>query len=213
MSFDLDDTLVSESAYIISRWEEALLGLGADFQNLSSIIEPTVKKHGHKSQAILDIAMIQVGTDLELKPILLKAYRESIGKDGVIPGGIAALETLRNAGFRVGILTNGPQNAYMGRIRRTPLLDLIDFAYFGDHAQKPNPRAFFQCIEGEGILPSQLVHVGDDAYCDDFGARLVGATSVLIREFNEEDRVLRGQNNRLRFDSLDDFVVWMRGML
>lgn len=48
-------------------------------------------------------------------------------------------------------------------------------------AYKPDPRAFDALCKAAGVEPHQVLYVGDSAYDDAHGAKLVGMQTVLIR--------------------------------
>jgi 2-haloalkanoic acid dehalogenase type II len=50
-------------------------------------------------------------------------------------------------------------------------------------AYKPDPRAFNALCKATGVAPQEVLYVGDSAYDDAHGAKLVGMQTVLIRRY------------------------------
>ena len=47
-------------------------------------------------------------------------------------------------------------------------------------ASKPHPRIFAPALHAAGVSPAQCLHIGDDARCDEAGARAAGMHAALI---------------------------------
>jgi HAD superfamily hydrolase (TIGR01549 family) len=96
---------------------------------------------------------------------------------------LPALETLRQWGYRLGMISNAADDANVQR-----LVDQYELrGYFdviltsaGQGIRKPNPRIFHAALETWGALPSQAVMVGDTLGADILGARNAGIFSVWV---------------------------------
>ncbi len=77
--------------------------------------------------------------------------------------------------YRLGALTNG--NADLQRIGVNQLFDSALYATL-ELPAKPAPDMFLQACEELGVAPASLLHVGDNAYTDIEGARLVGCKTA-----------------------------------
>jgi HAD superfamily hydrolase (TIGR01509 family) len=101
-----------------------------------------------------------------------------------VPGALEALAALREAGVRLGLVSN---NTYHAPIARTlerlgmrPHFDvLVSSSAFG--FRKPDPRIFRAASDYLGVDPRDCVHVGDLPLVDVAGARAAGMKSVLAR--------------------------------
>ena len=92
-----------------------------------------------------------------------------------------ALETLRGAGVRLGVVSN-----WDSRLPR--LLEILDLAgYFEtlgvsqvEGVEKPDPTLFRRVLERLGTVPDEALHVGDVLEVDVAGATAAGVDAVLI---------------------------------
>jgi REG-2-like HAD superfamily hydrolase len=115
------------------------------------------------------------------------------------PGALPALQKLRAAGVRLAVVSN-----FDTRLR--PILSALGVDHMFDQvvvsaevgAEKPNPVIFEAALQGLGLRPGDVVHVGDDRRNDIWGARDAGITAWLwgvdVHSFDEvAKRVLLGQ--------------------
>ena len=99
----------------------------------------------------------------------------------IIDGTAEALETLRNRGLTLGVVSNAD-----GRVARfiehAGLLDHVDFVIDSGAVgvEKPDPEIFRIACERAGVQPHETVHVGDIYEIDVLGARAAGIRAVLI---------------------------------
>jgi putative hydrolase of the HAD superfamily len=124
-----------------------------------------------------------VGTAEELDAVFAAGYlaayeRAWRGYDDVVP----ALAALRAAGVRLGVLTNGSERQQRAKLRALDLTDLVGpvFTAEGVGAPKPDPRAFLAACAGLGVLPGEVLYVGDEHETDVVGARGAGLSAVLL---------------------------------
>ncbi len=205
VSFDFDDTLVDESHYVISRWQSAILSYDTEMLSLFHEIPRVVERLGPKSRQTIDEALLSSGCDMQHKKSLLEAFKYSIGSDSFLPGATEVLAAIRSSRFRVGLITDGFRELQLSRLTRLDIHEYLDFYYFGDEVQKPDPMALGRCITDERIEASQLIHVGNDFERDALAARAVGAVSVLIGKSVDK----RFEPQIYTFGNLLDFSYWL----
>ncbi len=103
----------------------------------------------------------------------------------LFPDTAAVLQTLRDKGYRLGVLTNGNsriQNAKLDVSGLRPLFDYVMVA--GDEQlQKPEAEAFRRAALRLGVHPQDCVYVGDNPKNDIAGAKAAGMRAV-FRDFN-----------------------------
>lgn len=113
-------------------------------------------------------------------PINAYLKDEYQGEDWVPPELHEVLPSLREAGFKLGVLSN----------RRTPFINhmktLALDGYFelimaaGEIGSwKPNPAAFAPLLKHFDVTPAESIYVGDNYYADVVGARAAGMQPVL----------------------------------
>jgi putative hydrolase of the HAD superfamily len=101
----------------------------------------------------------------------------------VAPGLEACLQTLRDAGLKLGIvcdvgLTSSP--ILRGRLETFGLLRWFDAWSFSDETGwfKPAPEAFRHALDAIGVDPTDAAHIGDNARTDVAGAKGLGMVAV-----------------------------------
>ncbi|NUW37359.1 HAD family hydrolase [Nonomuraea sp. SMC257] len=96
---------------------------------------------------------------------------------------LRALEGLRDAGWRIGVVTNGMEDNQLGKIRRSGLAERVDgWAISGaEGVRKPDARLFEIAAErcGFGLGGGGWV-VGDDPVNDVVGGRAAGMRTVWV---------------------------------
>ena len=122
------------------------------------------------------------GAPLDGHPTLMRAMFQQPGIEAVRPEGIALVEACRDAGVKVGILTNELMD-FQGRawVEAQPWFDyfpvLVDSTELG--MRKPRPEPYLVAIELMGLPADRIVFVDDNpTYVK--GGRDVGLRSVLL---------------------------------
>lgn len=115
-------------------------------------------------------------------PIFLEVYEANVcAHSRPYPGVVEGLEALRQAGYRLGCVTNKPARF------TEPLLDALDLTrYFGivisgDRLprQKPDPMPLLHAADHFGVMPEEALMVGDSVN-DVKAARAAGFTIVCV---------------------------------
>jgi HAD superfamily hydrolase (TIGR01549 family) len=110
------------------------------------------------------------------------AYNPPIGIFNVVdPQAREALELVRRAGLRAGVISNsnGSVRASLQALGLAPYLDFVlDSGEVG--FEKPDPRIFELALARAGIAAAEAVHVGDLYSIDVRGARAGGLHAVLL---------------------------------
>jgi putative hydrolase of the HAD superfamily len=99
----------------------------------------------------------------------------------VEPGTREALETLRDAGYRLAVISNadGRVEAVLRQVGlRDPFEFVVDSALVG--YEKPDPRIFEEGLRRLGLQGSETAYVGDLFPVDVVGARRVGMQALLL---------------------------------
>jgi putative hydrolase of the HAD superfamily len=123
---------------------------------------------------------------LEHDPELLSHYREFWEPHtGTDPHVAPLFETLRERGFKVGVLSNTiwPRAWHEDFFRRDGVLELIDGDVYTSEVPwtKPSPDAFAAAMEAVGVTdPARCVYVGDRLYDDIWGAHNAGLKAIHI---------------------------------
>lgn len=115
----------------------------------------------------------------------LAAYRDAWC---VFPDVAPLLRSLRERGYRIGLLTNGSEAQQLDKLARTGLDEAFDAVCVSERigVQKPDPRAFTILAERLGVDPAACLFVGDDPERDVAGARRAGMRAVLVDRADPE---------------------------
>jgi putative hydrolase of the HAD superfamily len=117
----------------------------------------------------------------ELHQCLGRMHRERHLWSGVADRSAEALNRLRGAGVRLGVVSNSDGRVEEA-LREAGLRDyfdvVIDSALAG--VEKPDPRIFHAALEALGVSPQEALYVGDLYEVDVVGARAAGMEAVLL---------------------------------
>ncbi|MBT2383843.1 HAD family hydrolase [Streptomyces sp. ISL-11] len=95
----------------------------------------------------------------------------------------AMLVDLREAGWRLGVVTNGSTDRQTAKLRKAGLYDLVDAVVIAGAVGvwKPDPRIFHRATAGLGVRPGpHVVMVGDSLEQDVAGAHVAGLSTVWV---------------------------------
>src|SRR5207247_8272543 len=97
------------------------------------------------------------------------------------PESLKILGTLRDAGYRLGVISNASHSlpAILERLRLAEYFDTITYS-FDVGAEKPDVRIFRRAVAQANAAAERCVHIGDSFEADYLGARRVGLHAVLV---------------------------------
>ena len=182
--FDLDGTLADTSGDLIAAANASFSG--ADVAPLDSVADQSTAFQG--GRAMLRLGLSRLGKDWSeqdvdaLFPRFLDLYEAAIDVHTTLyPGAINAVETLLDAGFKVGICTNKPEYLAENLMQRLGARDLFGSLIGADTlpVRKPDPAPYVAAVERAGgdVMRSLLV---GDTVTDRETARAAGVASVLV---------------------------------
>lgn len=104
----------------------------------------------------------------------------------VFPDVIGTLGALRQAGYRLGVISNWGWNL-PDLCREWGLDTYFDFVLPSSRVgcAKPNPRIFRQALHLAGVEAGAALHVGDSLYADVGGARSAGMDALFLNRTAE----------------------------
>jgi len=180
VGFDLDDTLA-----VTTRDRETLLRTATDRVGAPTITrEAYLRAHadhsGADSRESIFAALLD-GEDVD-PPALAAAYRETVEAAlEPVPGAESLVSGLR-ADYRVGLLTDGPVEAQMSKLRHLGWTDLFDAVVVTGalRAPKPDAAAFDALAEALDVPAGETAYVGDHPTYDVEGAADAGMTPVQV---------------------------------
>ena len=172
--FDLGETLICEDR-LWARWAAYLNVPSAAF--LAALDEIIAKGEHHRR--VFD--RFKPGFDVEAarRERAASGDTDVFDANDLYPDAIPCLRALRDRGYLIGIAGNQPAEAE--RAMRELGIE-VDFtatsARWG--VEKPSPAFFAKLTEVSGVLPSEIVHVGDRLDNDVLPARDAGMISVFL---------------------------------
>lgn len=121
----------------------------------------------------------------KIVPQLSARFRKDFSPERYLePGAKELLWNLREAGFKVGLVSNRSQPLTGIAIE----MDIIEHFHFtlaaGQvNSWKPDPVIFMQALKlGGDAAPDEAIYIGDNYYADVVGARGAGISAVLLDE-------------------------------
>jgi putative hydrolase of the HAD superfamily len=206
--FDMDETLLSHArdfraltADLFTRFEDRLNG--ADFEKFSKALWPKavdmwflmydgVLPGSVARQYTIVNTLRQLNCDLELAGDMMSYWDNLfIENTSLMDDAENVLRKLRDAGLRLGIVTNGYSEVQHNKIKRHGLEPMVDFVIVSEDAQshKPDLQIYEHALERAGTAAEATIFVGDTPHTDIEGAINAGMISVLI---DPEDKHTNG---------------------
>lgn len=182
--FDLDDTLYPYRRFRLSGFlavarhlsEHAGLDVRLGFAALARASRG--RDRGRELQACL----AQHDLPAHWLPDLIELLRYHQPSLTLPSSSRRTLQTLREHGWRVGVLTNGArsiQSAKIDALGLAPLVDVVGYAsVLGTGGGKPDPDVFAWMARTLSVTARRSVFVGDDETCDMRGAMVAGMVPV-----------------------------------
>ena len=210
--FDMDDTLLNTSGGVDASWgavcAEFSSALGCDPASLRATIKAEMQRFWSDEAAVerewrtrleearthvIGLALTREGLDVERAANLSRRYwEENSSRMRLFDDAIETLTSLRGAGFRVGLITNGPASMQRWKIGQFALEAYFDVMVIeGEFGHgKPSPKVFEYALDAVGVDPHQAWHVGDNLYADIGGAQSAGIHAAWIHR----DRLELGES-------------------
>ncbi len=181
--FDLDGTLADTSGDLIAAGNACLRAFGHK-EVLDPVSDRTIAFHGGRALLRLGFRRLGRGDDqVDVQyPLLLEHYAGNIDVfTRMYPGAVAALERLREAGYRTGICTNKPEGLAETLMRRLGVRNLFDSLVGADTlpVRKPDPAPYVEAVERAGGAVGSSLLVGDTSIDRDT-ARAAGVPCILV---------------------------------
>jgi len=114
---------------------------------------------------------------------LLREYPQKLHVYKEVP---TTLQTLKDMGYKLGIITSGPEYQRL-KLKLTGLKGYFDIVITRDdvRAIKPDPITFLRAVKNLKTEPTNTVMVGDSLAQDIYGAKNVGMVAVWVNRSGE----------------------------
>ena len=183
--FDLDDTLYSEKEYVRSGYRQ----VAALLPRVENAEEKLWNAFLNGKVAIDYVLSCEGIYSEELKGKCLEIYRHQIPDIHLYDGIRKLLLDLRNAGVKIGIITDGRSEGQRAKIKALGLEALVDSILITDELggpkfRKPNDIAFRIMQMRLGVPFESMIYVGDNAEKDFQAPQMLGMQWI---QFCNED--------------------------
>lgn len=180
--FDMDDTLYGEKEYVRSGYKQVA-------KVVPQIKDAAYKLWGffeEKKPAIDELLVTEGLENPELKLACINAYRFQTPEINFYKGVSEMLKELRDAGYLIGVITDGRAEGQRAKIKALGLENLVDHIIVTDELggiqyRKPNPVAFEIMKEKFGVEYFQMCYVGDNIKKDFIAPQMLGMKSIWFR--------------------------------
>lgn len=198
--FDLDDTLIDHSGTIDSCWEAAVVravkifpGLRPDeFLAAKDRVKETWWAANHREgrldlrmgrRRVVELALTDLGLDASHAVDIADIYHECReGSYELLPGAVETLEALREAGIKLGLVTNGEALLQRSKLER------FELARHFDHIQiegefglgKPEEEAYRAALKALDVRPEEAWMIGDNLEWEVAAPQRVGIYSIWV---------------------------------
>jgi len=196
VGFDLDDTLYDHAQYVggayrdIAAVVEQRIGIAA--AEFFARIFPDWQLRTSRCDRIFADALTHYGMyAVELERELVRVYRAHQPALTPFPGVGDGLRSLRAAGLRIGLLSDGQVDVQRRKLRALKLEDCFDVLVYtgalGREYYKPHPDGFAQLARELAAEPTEIAYVGDNPFVDFEEPHRMGMQTlrVLTGEYRE----------------------------
>jgi len=186
--FDLDDTLYDEKSFVASGFRASAACahrlVGCPEQDFFDSCMRIIGEHGRGH--VFDHALEHIGADVALASKLVEAYREHKPSISLDQQAVPMLETLRNAGKKTGLITDGMASVQRMKINVLGISQYMDLVIctddWGRAYWKPHERAFWAALDYFKVAPHEAAYVGNDDNKDFHGANQVGLLTIKVSQ-------------------------------
>ncbi|QMU75711.1 HAD family hydrolase [Streptacidiphilus sp. PB12-B1b] len=178
--FDLDDTLVDRQ----SGFRECVHSFAADL-DLGDEVEQWLLETMRERACLRDFEQFDrlFGVRVPIDELWARYCEGMAAAVSCAPEVLAGLGALRDSGWRVAVVTNGPGDIQRAKLSRTGIGERVDVLCISEEVglRKPDPGIFARAAELCGVeLSRDGWMVGDNPVNDIGGARAVGLRTIWI---------------------------------
>jgi putative hydrolase of the HAD superfamily len=178
--WDLDDTLYDEKTYVKSGFQSVASFVGKKYsQDPSDVFQSlwgSFLSDGRGKN--FDALTVKFPQLKEKTKDLVDLYRTHLPSIEIEPEIQALLRSLKKAGFRMGMITDGWETAQKKKVESLDLYSIFDKIVFsqknGLEFRKPHPSSFQEMLDYFQAQPNETMMIGNDYDRDIEGAKLLG---------------------------------------
>ena len=180
--FDLDDTLYAEKAYVKSGYK----AVAAAFPQIENMQEKLWNAFLRGGKAIDEVLTAENACTEENKEKCLQIYRFHTPTIALYEGVEDMLKRLKNAGVKLGLITDGRSEGQRAKIKALGIENLFDSVIITDELggveyRKPCERAFVLTCERLGVAFADAVYIGDNLRKDFIAPEKLGMKACYFK--------------------------------
>lgn len=187
--FDLDGTLYDRDAVVRrvaqEQWDSFRDRFGDVDRDVLIARTLELDDHGYARRADLYRRLLEdIDVDAQLASDLESDFWDRYCRHCDRPqDAVETLDTLRSAGKKLGVITNGPIEWQSRKLRTLGLEPYFDVILISDAVgvAKPDPRIFQIALDRLGVTANEAMYVGDHPDFDIAGARGAGLSAAWKR--------------------------------
>lgn len=182
--FDLDDCLIDHKLWFARKASAAWRAVARDWCDRDAFeLEAFGLIDEGERRRFIDLLCQRLGWDDARHQELLETFRQARVDTPVHADVAACLASLRQAGLRIGLLTDNPPATQRQKLDGAgAALGHFDAVVFAREtgAEKPAASGFLAVAEALGLPPTQLCMVGDNLFRDALGALRAGYGAAIL---------------------------------
>lgn len=225
--FDIDDTLFSTTTFARHAREKAVaamcaMGIDAPEETVLNELNEVIREFGSNYEHHFD----------KLLDRLPPHHRRDVNPALIVAAGMAAyhdtkfeflepfddvrpfLQALRKAKMRTGIVTHGKTTKQCEKLVRLGLVDLLGprdvFISEQVGIAKPNPKLYQHALTSMGLLPSEVMYVGDNLAHDIAPPRAIGMHTAWIKRAAKPDQDLESADPEFVIQDFQELAAILR---
>lgn len=184
-------SLLKEKGQSLPDIEEMFLALHKDFYEKIAVSRQTYREICFEDVLRSHLARYQVDLDgaVSMKDILQVYYEEIYSSRKVFADVIPTLQELKQAGVRMGIVSNTTNPGFMKdyEITLMGMDSYFEFAIYSSELtwRKPHAEIYREAIRRLGLKAGDILFVGDDLRMDVKGSQAAGMRAAWLNRDNE----------------------------
>ncbi len=192
--FDMDGTVIDTNELILNAWQAVAEAMEP---GLRFTKEDVISYYGRTLEEAVVLLAKKLGkgeVDVEKMSSAYWSYHMSHHHEitGVYPGMKEALEALKDAGIKTGIVTSGINQSCSDELAEFGIRECFDVIVGGDDVShpKPAPDPALLCCERLGTEPEEALMVGDSRHDIACGNRAGCRTALVSWTWCPQDDLL-----------------------
>ncbi len=219
--FDLDDTLYPEVSYCLSGYKAAAKYIAENYgEDADAVYEELEGLFREDARMVfnryLEAHNISYVKDDVMS--LIKVYREHMPDISFHKDALPAVKALKERGIKTGILSDGFAAAQRHKCEALRAEEFFDIVVLTDEigkdreAWKPSPAGFELICKKFGVVPEEVIYVGDNPKKDFYVNKTAGVRTARITRADgvyRNEPYFEGVRETYELKNLEDIVRYL----